>query len=308
MVAYRPDLPETSGLRGKKLKLSNAPLAIIYKLPSNLSRRALFFYHHHKFPRVENPVTFSEKINWRILKDRREIISWTCDKLAMKDYVSKAQRSAGLDVRVPATLWTGTDVSELSGVELPEHWVLKPNHRSGGQVFFGHGRPAIPALERTAQSWLRSIEVTELHEWAYTQARPVLLAEELIGVPGSPPSDYKFYVFAGEVAAIEVHSDRFIGHRIRWCLPDWTPLEVSVGNFQPSTEETEPPGNFEKMVAIAGELGRPFDFMRVDLYSVDDEIFFGELSPYPGSGIDPFVPSSFDDELGAKWTLPLAFS
>jgi hypothetical protein len=136
----------------------------------------------------------------------------------------------------------------------------------------------------------------------------VLLAEELIGVPGSPPSDYKFYVFAGEVAAIEVHSDRFIGHRIRWCLPDWTPLEVSVGRFQPSTEEAEPPGNFEKMVAIAGELGRPFDFMRVDLYSVDDEVFFGELSPYPGSGIDPFVPSSFDDELGAKWTLPLALS
>jgi TupA-like ATPgrasp len=288
------------------LKLSNAPLALIYKMPSNLSRRALFFYHHHRFPRVGSPVTFNEKINWRILKDRREILAWTCDKLAMKDYVSKAQDSAAHDVRVPRTWWTGTDVSELANIELPEHWVLKPNHRSGGQVFFGHGRPDLTAMESTAKTWLRSVEGIELHEWAYTKARPLLLVEDLLGMPGSPPSDYKFYVFAGEVAAVEVHSDRFIGHRLRWYLPDWTPLAVSVGGYQPATEEIAPPANFEKMVAIAGELGRPFDFMRVDLYSVDGEVFFGELSPYPGSGIDPFVPNSFDDELGAKWELPLA--
>ena len=59
------------------------------------------------------------------------------------------------------------------------------------------------------------------------------------------------------------------------------------------------------MLAIASGLGRSFDFMRVDLYNVDGEIFFGELTPYPGSGINRFVPASFDSELGAKWELPV---
>jgi hypothetical protein len=278
-------------------------LVLIYKLPSNLSRRALFFYYYRRLPRVQNPITFNEKVNWRILRDRREILKWTCDKLAMKDYASSVQRATDHGLRISRTLWSGTNLGELENVELPEHWVLKPNHQSG-LVFFGHGRPDIPALQKTAEGWLRPTTGVDLHEWAYLKARPLLLAEELLGVPGSPPADYKFYVFAGEVAAIEVHTDRFTKHSLRYYLPDWRPLEVRVGNFPLSPTEAAPPTNFEKMVAIAGELGRSFDFMRVDLYDVDGDVFFGEVTPYPGSGIDPFVPASFDRELGAKWELP----
>jgi hypothetical protein len=294
---------QASALKGKALKPNEAVLILICKLPSSLSRRALFFYHHHRFPRVRNPVTFNEKVNWRILKDRREVLTWTCDKLAMKDYVSDVHGATALGMRVPRTLWSGTDVRELEDVELPEHWVLKPNHRSG-LVFFGRGRPDIPVLRETVRNWLRPEEAVDLHEWAYLKARPLLVAEELLGAPGSPPSDYKFYVFAGETAAIEVHTDRFTNHSLRWYLPDWTPLEVTYGESELASAESLPPSNFKRMMGIAGELGRPFDFMRVDLYNIDGEIFFGELTPYPASGIERFDPASFDDELGAKWKLP----
>jgi TupA-like ATPgrasp len=277
--------------------------ALTCKLPSGPSRRALFFYAHGRFPRVRNPITFNEKVNWRIMKDRREILTWTCDKLALKDYASNVQVATGHDLRAPNTLWSGTDVKELESVVLPDRWVLKPNHRSG-QVFFGHGRPEVVALQKTVRGWFRPAEAKKLHEWAYLKARPLLLAEEMLGVSGSPPSDYKFYVFEGEVAVIEVHADRYDDHRVRYYLPDWSPLEVGVG-ITPLAAVTAPPDNLEKMVEIAGELGRPFDFMRVDLYNVNGECFFGELSPYPGSGIEPFHPTSFDDELGAKWKLPV---
>jgi TupA-like ATPgrasp len=58
------------------------------------------------------------------------------------------------------------------------------------------------------------------------------------------------------------------------------------------------------MIAIAEELGSEFDFLRVYLYNIDGRIFFGEFSPYPGSGLDRFTPASFDTELGARWRLP----
>lgn len=286
------------------MKLDDAVLAAIYRLPSGLSRRALFMFYYRRLPHVRNPVTFHEKINWRIIKDRREIIAWTCDKLAMKDYAATVQGAINHGVRIPQTLWTGTDVGALSNIELPEHWVLKPNHRSG-HVFFGHGRPDIASLERITQSWFQQVEGTVLHEWAYLNARPLLLVEELLGVPGVSPPDYKFYVFDGEVAAIQVHTGRHADHRLRWYLPDWSPLDVASIRLQLSPVEPLPPSNLDKMVAIAGDLGRPFDFMRIDLYNVDGDIFFGELTPYPASGIDRFVPDSFDDELGAKWQLPV---
>jgi hypothetical protein len=265
----------------------------------------LFFYRHHRLPSVKHPETFNEKINWRVLKDRRETLAWTCDKLAMKDYASKAADAMDHGLRIPRTLWSGTDVNELERVELPDRWVLKPNHRSG-LVFFGHGQADTAMLQSLVQSWLPPAEAANLHEWAYLKARPLLLVEELIGAPDSSPADYKFFVFGGEVAAIEVHNDRFASHSYRWYLPDWTPLNVTCGKgFQLAPVSSMPPGNFKKMTGVAAELGRSFDFMRVDLYSVDGEVFFGELTPYPSSGLECFKPISFDRELGARWQLPV---
>lgn len=284
------------------MKVSNAIVALIYKLPSGLSRRGLFVYYFHRIPNLRDPKTFNEKVNWRILKDRRPILAWTCDKLAMKDYVEKSSAAKSLGVRIPQTLWSGTDVRDLSSVELPEHWVFKPNHRSG-QVYFGHGRPDIRMLDEISRHWLYPFEQNELHEWAYSKARPLLLVEELLGEPGLVPSDYKFYVFAGEVAAIQVDVGRHTDHRRRFYVPEWSPIDP-ISRKLPLAPTEPPPDNYERMLDIASELGRPFDFIRVDLYSVDKDVFFGELTPYSGSGLDVMEPPDFDLELGTKWKLP----
>lgn len=272
----------------------NALLLLMYKLPSGPSRRALFMYHHRNLPHLRNPSTFNEKMNWRILYDRRTILEWTCDKLAMKQYAAK---TPGL--RVPQTYWSGSDLSKLLDVELPDYWVLKPNHRSG-KVFFGHGKPDIADLKRCSADWLRSFEGKDLHEWAYLKARPLFLAEELIGAPGIQPSDYKFFVFGGDVALVQVDMDRHTAHCRRMYLPDWTPLDATFGHYRLGPIEPAP-ANLAEMLTIASELGRPFDFIRVDLYTVAGEIFFGEVTPYTASGLDRFVPESLDAHLGSKW-------
>jgi len=271
--------------------------ALIYKLPHGPRRRALFTYYNRRLPQFRNPVAFNDKINWRILNDRRPILEWTCDKLAMKEYAAKVP-----GLRVPRTFWVGTDVRELADVDLPGHWVLKPNHRSGC-IFFGHGQPDIPSLAGMVEKWLAPVEAEQLREWAYSKSRPLLLAEELLGKPGSPPADYKFFVFEGQVAAVQVDTDRHTSHRRRLYLPDWQPLEVTYGPY-PLAPLEPAPANLAEMLAIASQLGLPFDFIRADLYSIDNETCFGEVTPYATSGLDRFVPASFDAELGARWVLP----
>jgi TupA-like ATPgrasp len=272
-------------------------LYAICQLPVRARRRALFVYFNRRLPQFRNPAAFNDKVNWRILHDRRPLLEWTCDKLAMKD------RATGVHgLHVPRTFWTGTDLRELDSVELPEHWVFKPNHRCG-LVHFGRGRPDIARLDAIAETWLRSSLWTKFGEWAYSRARSTLLVEEMIGTPGSPPPDYKFFVFHGKVEAIQVDTDRHTAHRRRMYLPDWSPLEVISGVHELAPLEPAP-ANLDRMLTIAEELGAGFDFIRVDLYHVDGRIFFGEFSPYPGSGLDRFVPPSFDRELGARWSLP----
>jgi len=274
--------------------------SLIYRLPAGVERRVLFTIAHRRLPRFGRPVTFSDKINWRILNDRRPLLEWTCDKLAMKDYACK-QAPAGL--HVPRTIWCGSDVRELDEVGLPEHWVLKPNHRTG-LIYFGRGRPDLRELSAVTAAWRSTFEASRLHEWAYSKARPMLLVEELMGTPGAPPPDYKFFVFGGNAAMVDMHIDRHTAHRSRTYLADWSSLDLLIGEEQVLAPVAPPPPNLGQMLAIAEQLGRPFDFMRVDLYDDNGVIKFGELTPYPNSGLVRFIPASFDTELGKAWTLP----
>ena len=57
------------------------------------------------------------------------------------------------------------------------------------------------------------------------------------------------------------------------------------------------------MAIGANPLGAAFDFIRVDLYDVDGEVWFSELTPYPGAGLAGFDPA-LDRRLGALWQLP----
>lgn len=274
-----------------------AARSAIYGLPVGLKRRLLFVYYNHKLPHFNRPVTFSDKVNWRILNDRRPLLEWTCDKLAMKEYAE----NAGLDLHVPRTFWSGSDLRELSEVELPEHWVLKPNHRSG-LIHFGGGPADQRELSRATAGWLDRFESSKMREWAYGTARPMLLVEELLGPPGAPPPDYKIFVFDGEPDLIEM-VNRYDGNEQRLYRTDWTPLEVLYGP-QGIAPVAPPPPGLDRMLDIARQLGKPFDFIRVDLYDVDGAIVFGELTPYPCGGLERFRPPSFDVELGEKWRLP----
>jgi hypothetical protein len=273
------------------------PRAVVHRLPLRLKRAVLYREAHGRGPSGRAPRTFTEKVNWRVVNDRRPLIAQLGDKLAMKDYAARV--CPGLPI--PRVLWSGTDVAGLAGVDLPARWVLKPNHGTM-RIHVGSGRPDVAALRRTTAGWLDEPLHRERGEWIYSRARRLLLAEEFLGRAGQVPADHKFLVFGGRVRLIQVDTGRFDGvHRRRLYTPDWTPL--SVREQVPPGPVTPPPPSLPAMIAIAAALGREFDFIRVDLYDVDGEIWFGELPPSPGGGLDPFDPE-LDRRLGAEWQLP----
>ena len=58
------------------------------------------------------------------------------------------------------------------------------------------------------------------------------------------------------------------------------------------------------MLRIAEQIGSAFDFVRVDLYDTGDEVFFGELTIYPGAGYERFATREDDLFFGSFWRLP----
>lgn len=269
------------------------------RLPVSVRR---LYWYHRRFGRLMplvRPSTFTDKVNWRILRDRRPLLEGTCDKLWMKEHA--ARRAPGL-VRVPQTYWAGTDLAELARVDLPQRWVLKPNH-STGKVVLGEGPADVAELARQTEGWLAEDLSRRTGEWAYRTARPVLLVEEFIGEPGQTPDDLKVYVFDGVPRLVQVHSSRFEGHRSRVYTPSWSPRPWLAG--YPAGPDAPRPVRLEEMLEAAGALAEGFDMLRVDFYEHEGVLWFGETTPYPGSGMIDVDPE-MDDELGRWWSLPRA--
>lgn len=269
-------------------------------LPLAYRRRLLYLKGTSTWPNFRQPKKFTEKVNWRILNDRRGILEKTCDKEAMK---VQALQLAGDLVAVPRMVWHGTDLHDLIGMDLPEKWVLKPNHRAG-RVHFGQGAiGSVVDLEALTQDWLEELNGSVFGEWAYTKARKSIILEEFIGTTETAPSDYKVYVFDGRAHLIQYHDGRFSNHSCTYYGRDWKPLPVKNMAYDLAPHSPAPAG-LEDMLVAAERIASGFDFLRVDFYFIEGTIWFGEVAPYPAGGISLFEPSGFDRRLGAEWKLP----
>jgi hypothetical protein len=271
--------------------------AVIRALPVPVRRAVRFRQTHGRLPSLRHPRTFNEKVTWRIVHDRRPILAWTCDKLAMKEH---AGRVAPNLVRIPETLWFGTDLAELTAVDLPARWVLKPNHASQ-LVLIGEGPPDPVALTARTEGWALYEHWRKNDEWAYKMARPGLLVEEFIGDGDDAPADFKVLVCDGIPRIIAVHTNRGRGHQNRLYTPDWEPLPWT-GGYPPGPDAARPQ-RLAEMLKASEVLAAGFDMLRVDFYEHDGVLWFGELTPYPGAGRGRIEPE-LDALQGSWWTLP----
>ncbi len=135
----------------------------------------------------------------------------------------------------------------------------------------------------------------------YRHIEKGVLVEPFIGNGLTLPTDYKFYVFGGRVEYIQVHLNREHAHR--WILFDRSWRRVSSPTTDP---DPIAPITINAMTDAAEQLGQQFDFVRIDFYEVDGAPLFGEMTFYPGSGLDPFDPISLDTEMGALWRQALS--
>ena len=258
----------------------NAELA---RLRINLT----YLWRHRRLPDLDDPTLFTELVQARKLYDRDARMPAMADKVAVKALVAER---LGRDWVVP-TLWAGERLPERSRWSQPI--VVKSRHGCNQNAFV-QGGADWPALCATAARWMRSSYGAWLDEWLYAHIPRGILIEPFVGVGRWPPVDYKFYVFGGGVSHVQVHLDRGRAHRWIMHRRDWTPLAGGA-------PVVARPSALADMIQAAEEMARGFDFARVDLYQPASQPLFGEISFYPGSGLDPFDPPTLDAELGDLW-------
>lgn len=111
--------------------------------------------------------------------------------------------------------------------------------------------------------------------------------------------DYKFMCFNGKVGCCFTCTERRSesGVKVTFFDKDWQRLPF-VRHYPAAEHPLSRPKHFDKMKELAERLAAGIAFLRVDFYELDGRIYFGELTFFPGGGMEEFSPEEWDFRLG----------
>lgn len=259
---------------------------------------------------LENPKTFCEKIQWLKLYHRKPEYTEMVDKYAVKEYVAK---KIGEEFIIPTiALWKRPE--DIDWNTLPDSFVLKTTHGGGsGGVVICKNKAKLnkeAAIKKLKKSYRSDIYKTH-REWPYKNVPKQVIAEVLMEDNNSinksqDLSDYKFFCFNGEPWYCQVIRDRSTKETIDFYDMQWKHMPfVGLNPRVPNGTTSVPkPSKLDKMIDICRKLSDNIPFVRIDLYLINDKIYFGEITFYPATGIGRFKPQEWDFDLGKLLILP----
>lgn len=248
------------------------------------------------------PRTLNQKIRYRMAYDRRDILKITTDKIGVRAYIEK---KVGIE---HLTILYGfyDDSDDIVFENLPRNYVMKATHASGATLLVDERAPSgsslptwdevapypflarihpdsVPTaqIRKLADTWLQSPygRTGNRPQWAYQGLTPRIMFEELLDDGrGNVPPDYKILCFNGEPSLIQVIAEREHESQRAFYTATWQRV---LDKHTVASPPIEQPNCLKDMLLLARELAEELDFVRVDLYAINDRLLVGELTHYP---------------------------
>ncbi len=273
-------------------------------MPDKIYLQYYFAQRMGYFMDFNKPKTFNEKIQWLKLYDRKPIYTTMADKVEAKNWVAGR---IGDEFIIP-TIAIYKKFDEIEFEKLPQQFVMKCSHDSGSVVIckdkssfdFNNARNVI-------ETGLNRNWYIIGREWAYKNVKPRILIEQfMVDKYHNDLTDYKFYCFNGVPKFLYV-SYGLADHdsaMINYMTLDWQFAPFHRPDFAEYNVLPPRPTTFNQMIHLARSLSEGTTFLRVDLYEINEHIYFSELTFYPGCGMTPFIPDYYDKKCGDMITLP----
>lgn len=253
---------------------------------------------------LDHPKRYTEKIQWYKLNYRNELMPICADKYMVREYI----KEKGLS-NILVELYMLLDLKNLQDLKielLPEKFILKTTNGSGTNIICrDKSSLEMEEMKKKIKMFLKQSSSSAGREWVYSKGEPRIIIEELLEDDSKNDksiSDYKILCFNGKPEYIVLDVDRFSDHRRNIYDLNWNNLHIE-SDCKCSDVEYKKPDTLEKMIEIAEKLCEDFPAVRVDLYSIKEKVYFGELTFFPWSGYVEYKPDIFDLQMGEKFKL-----
>lgn len=262
--------------------------------------KMMYFCKFGKKLNLVNPKGFNEKLQWLKLYDHKSEYTTLVDKYAAKEAVA---RCIGEEHIIP-TLGVWNSFDEIDFDSLPDRFVLKCTHDSGGLVVCSDkNKLDIKAARKKLRRSLRRNYYYIGREWPYKDVPHRIIAEQYMA---DDLRDYKLFCFDGIPRVTLVCSERFTKEGLKEDFYDeaWNHLNVRRPAHDNAILPIQRPKQYELMKKLAAKLSEKMPFARIDFYELNDKVYFGEITLYPASGFEGFNPEEWDLKLGEWIKLP----
>ena len=244
---------------------------------------------------LKQPSSFNEKILWLSLYERDPQKKNYVDKIKVREHITN---TIGNEYLIPL-LHVTNNARNLDPSKIKQDsFVIKTNHDSG-TVFIVRDKHHYDysKIKDQLSKALNQNYYYATREWQYHNITPNILVESLItDTKGQLPKDFKFHCFNGQPLYIQVDSDRFTDHTRLFYDHQWKEQPFSM--CYPKSAPIQKPEKLEEMIEISKELSKIFTYVRVDLYQLENQVYFGELTFTPDAGFGSFNPIEWDKKLG----------
>lgn len=243
---------------------------------------------------IKNPRSLAEKAAYLELYHPMTLKSTCTDKWTVRDYVA----CKGLeDILIPTY---GVYTSEqLPWEKLPEQFVLKATHGCKMNLICTEKQMLNRKdAEKRIKGWLSTDYGTYSIEPHYLEIPHRIYIEQYLGSPETMV-DYKFYCYHGTPSFVEVCSERGIGLKLNLYNMRWERIDEVLGEKR-NERDISCPKQLEQMKQICQILAKDFLFVRVDLYLIQEKIYFGELTFTPSNCVFPNFTEAFLFREGEK--------
>lgn len=253
---------------------------------------------------VKYPKTFNEKMQWLKLNMRRDDFTLMVDKVEAKEFVRKV---LGPEYIIP-TINVWSTVEDVDFRSLPSQFVIKTTNDSGGVVVcYDKSKLDVDKVKlKLYKSW-KTNYFNENREYPYKNIIPRVFAEELLDDGSSHAlMDYKFMCYNGRCENIFVCSNRDKSLQVDFFDREWKHLPFQR-HYPNAPYDITKPEALTEMLDAADRLSTVIShpFVRIDFYYVKGHVYFGEITFFPGSGMEEFTPPEWDGVLGKMIKLPI---
>lgn len=263
---------------------------------------------------LKNPQKMSEKLLKSCITDISPLKSKLADKLEAKKYVS----SLIPELSIAEVYQVADSFEELDFSKLQNSFVLKTNHAWKSNALVENKESLTNEDIRKYAEYYKNVLKVNYAYWGnlelqYKDIKPKIYAEEyLTSIDGySLIKEYEVYCFkgnpefinyvisySGDPNKLEMPEEKCDFAKARIFNKNWKKVDFKI-RYENDIQSPDTP-NKSLIMEYARKLSTEFDFVRVDLFEVDNKLYFGEFTFTPQACFIDFYPREKDLFYGKK--------